>query len=387
MNSVFTIPKIKNELYFGIFILILKVYGQASSILPFYNDTLDTVLSVIGVSCLMIHCFKKRHYKKVEIYIYLFFALLALFSAIQVKNYNIFITVVTCLAIRGENTNDIINFIFKYSSFLFIVHFIYALIRIPFTGDTYLKIINGVNRYDMGFGHPNRFSILLFNLLLMWIWVHFSTINYKEISFIFLISLINYFITMTRTNEIALVFLLILLIIYKKYPKKMSIYLKQVSMIIVPFFALCSIIFVILYQKGNSIAVMFDKILSGRIRLGSYAYEHFGFSLFGNNLSNFKIQYDSVYKLNYFTFDNIYTDILMQQGVIWFVIISILFFLLAKKKNDAINFAIIAWGIYGVTEVHGLNVYMLFTILLVNELFRKNDKVKEKDYHKGELIE
>ncbi len=379
MSKIFALPKIKNELYFGIFVLILKVYGEASSILPFYNDTIDTLLAVIGVGCLAFHCVKIRYYKKKELFIYVFFSVLALSSTILVGSYNIFITVVTCLAIRKEKTSDIVNFIFKYESLFFVLHLLYALLRIPLLGDTYLNIIDGVVRYDMGFGHPNRFSILLFNLLLMWIWLHFSKIKYSEIVIIFIISLINYSITKTRTNEIAIVLLLVILIFYKWFPQKVSSILKWSAMTIVPILSICSMALVILYQRGgNVIVVLLDEILSARIRLGAYAYDHYGLSLLGENLSNIKIQYDVIYRLQYLTFDNIYTDILMRQGAIWLFILVILFFLLAKRKNDSINFAIVAWGIYGITEVHGLNVYMLFTILLINELFEKRQDNRRK---------
>lgn len=56
--------------------------------------------------------------------------------------------------------------------------------------------------------------------------------------------------------------------------------------------------------------------------------------------------YDAVYGLNAFTFDNIYTDILMRQGAIWLLVIAVLFYRLARKRNDSFNFAIVAWGIY-----------------------------------------
>ena len=192
MNKKFSLPKIKNELYLGIFILMLKVYGEASSILSFYNDTLDTILATVGIACLAFHCLKIRYYTKREFFIYVCFTILALASTILVGNYDIFITVMTCLAIRGEKTVDVVEFIFKYASLFFGVHLLYALLRIPLAGDTYSQIISGVVRYNMGFGHPNRFSILLFNLLLMWIWIHFSTITYTEIIMIGIISLINY---------------------------------------------------------------------------------------------------------------------------------------------------------------------------------------------------
>ena len=51
MNKKFALPKIKNELYLGILILMLKVYGEASSILPFYNDNFDTMLAMLGIAC------------------------------------------------------------------------------------------------------------------------------------------------------------------------------------------------------------------------------------------------------------------------------------------------------------------------------------------------
>ena len=64
MNKKFALPKIKNELYLGILILMLKVYGEASSILPFYNDNFDTMLAMLGIACLFSHCLRMRYYRK-----------------------------------------------------------------------------------------------------------------------------------------------------------------------------------------------------------------------------------------------------------------------------------------------------------------------------------
>lgn len=372
------LPKISNFLYLGIFILILKTYGAASSIIPFYNELLDTCLSLFGCLCLVLHCILKRYYDIKIFFIYIVVGCLALYSVVVVDNYNILITVVTCFAIRGEKTSDVIEFVFKWEVILFLLHLTYALLRIPLTGENYLQIISGVSRYDMGFGHPNRFSILVFNLLIMWIWLNFSTIKFKNIIVIFLISIVNYMITRTRTNEVAITMLLVILFCWKINSKTMSSWLKNVAMLIVPILELCSVGVVILYSHGtNAVLDMLDIILSGRIRLGAYAYEHYGITFLGQQILSSKVTYDSVYRLNYFTFDNIYTDITMQQGLIWVIILAVLFFLIAIKRNDANNFAIIAWGVYGITEVHGLNVYMLFVVLLVNELFFKKSSISK----------
>ena len=76
----------------------------------------------------------------------------------------------------------------------------------------------------------------------------------------------------------------------------------------------------------------------------------------------------------------------MQQGIIWLVTIILLFYKLNQLNNDKINFAIIAWAIYGITEVHGLNVYMLFPILLVSELFDKKQNIEKYVINKSNKL-
>ncbi len=374
-NKIIKMPKIHNMLYMGLLIMIIKVYANASSIL-IYNDNVDTLLSVVGIGCLALHCLTKKYNIK-TIIIYTIFVLLGLISIIKMGNYNIFITVVTCLAIREEPINKIINFIFKYECLFFVTHLIYALLRMVIINDSYAQVIDGVVRYDMGFGHPNRFSILLFNLLIMWIWLNFDRLQMLNIIIILAISLVSYMVTKTRTNEIALLIMLGLLSLYIYIPRALSRLFKIVSKYIVVILAGISMVASILYVNGGELFKVIDVIFSGRIRLGAYAYKNFGLTLLGRNLSNVVVKYDDIFRLNQFTFDNIYTDLCMQQGIIWLVTIILLFYKLNQLNNDKINFAIIAWAIYGITEVHGLNVYMLFPILLVSELFDKKQNIEK----------
>ena len=170
-------------------------------------------------------------------------------------------------------------------------------------------------------------------------------------------------VTKTRTNEIALLIMLGLLSLYIYIPRALSRLFKIVSKYIVVILAGISMAASILYVNGGELFKVIDVIFSGRIRLGAYAYKNFGLTLLGRNLSNVVVKYDDIFRLKQFTFDNIYTDLCMQQGIIWLVTIILLFYKLNQLNNDKINFAIIAWAIYGITEVHGLNVYMLFPIL------------------------
>ena len=104
IRKIRKLPKI-NNFYILVFYFILKVYGSASSILPFYNDIIDTCLSLLGSCCMVIHCIQKRFYNTRTFLIYVFVACLSVYSIVVIGNYNIFITVITCFAIRGEKNS------------------------------------------------------------------------------------------------------------------------------------------------------------------------------------------------------------------------------------------------------------------------------------------
>ena len=117
-----------------------------------------------------------------------------------------------------------------------------------------------------------------------------------------------------------------------------------------------------------------DTFMTGRLKLGAYAYEHYGFTLLGQVVEKgTKFGYDALWNMSRFTtFDNLYTKLMINNGIIWLVIIAVSFWRLAKLKNNILSCMIIVWAVYAITEGHGLNGYLCFPIFFIALIIDKN---------------
>lgn len=365
-----TLPKIKNILHMGMLLMIIKVSFSLSEILP-YSESIDSVLSFASAGCFIAYILQKRWSIKTLI-IYGMISLLALYSSTRANNYEIFITVLTCLAIRGEDIDKIFTFLFKYETLFFSLHTLYAVIRRVFLNESLKTVIMGVTRYHFGMGHPNRFSMYLFNLIILWVFLNFKRLKNSHIIAISLIGIVSYVFTRTRTNLLEMIIMIFLMFAWINVPAKKILkkVIKAISMYITPVLAAATMLCVKYYTRGNEVIDKIDIFLSSRIRLGAYAFQKYGLTLLGQPIKfNVKFEYDPTWRLSSFTFDNTYTFLCILQGIIWLVLLIMLFYVLSKHGSTRIHFAVIAWTLYGVTEVHGLNCYMCFPILLVVLLF------------------
>ena len=131
--------------------------------------------------------------------------------------------------------------------------------------------------------------------------------------------------------------------------------------------------FSIIYKSGNVLALSLDVFLSSRIRLGGYAYEHIGITWFGQPTVK-NVQWDSFWGLTGHAYDCAYTLLAMEYGIIWLILICYCFYKLSKRNDVKICIFIITWSLYAVSEVHPLNGYILFPILLISQLLPHGGK-------------
>lgn len=372
---VFKTQKKQNILQIGIFVMCLKTAFRQSAIIP-YTSEMDNVLTIVAVVCLCEAILHKKYTIKM-LTLYCAITLISLFSVVQTKNYGFLITIIVCLAIRGVNIDKILASIFKYQIFFLVLHTSMAIVLSGFRDVKMTMVISGVKRYCFGFTHPNFFSIYLFNLLILWTWLNYEKLRFKHIINIMLIAVVSLYFTKTRTSFITTIIFCVLILISKsKYLyKKMLI---VIAKYIIPICAISTIGCVKLYMLGNKIVVFINELLSNRIKLGAYGYLKFGYSFWGQDIKTYDIVWDSQWRLNSFTFDNLYIFLSINQGIIWIVILSAMFYLLARKQNLKISVFIIIWAIYGIAEVHGLNGFICFPIFLITLLLEKKHIGKEE---------
>lgn len=366
------LPTPKSSLYVGLLLMLIKVIFSASAILP-YSDFLDDILSYCAAGILAIYIILKKYSSK-TLFVYALITGIALYSTMITKQYGFLITVIACLALRDENITKAINFIYKWELLLIIIHSAYAVFLSGISNYALYGGYYGRIRFHFGFSHPNVFSIYLFNLIIMWIYLNYDKIKMKNIIIIFLISFILQLLTDTRTSFIDIIIVLLIVVIVKKWPNNKII--KQLAMWITPTLSILVLIACKFYLTGNQLLLLLDSIFSARIRLGAYAYTNYGLTLLGQNMENINIEWDSNWRLSGFTFDCTFSYLMMNQGVIWLIIIIIGFYLLAKKGDDKIAIMVVAWGLYALTEVHGINGFRCFPILLLSILLRPENRTK-----------
>lgn len=373
---VLKIKKNYTILQIGILIMCFKTAFRHSAIIP-YTDFVDNILTLIAVLCLCTAILRKRYTVKI-LCLYGCITLLSLLSVMQTKNYGFLITIIVCLAMREENLNEFLASVFKYESFFLIVHTGLAILLALFGSTSLYMNISGSRRYCFGFKHPNFFSVYFFNLLILWTWINYDRVKLKQILMMFAVASVMMVLTRTRTSFITTtVFCILLMIAKSNSPYKK--YLTPIAEFIVPLSAVFTLVCAKLYLMGNSIVALLDLLLSKRIMLNAYSISTYGFSFFGQKIDTYNVDWNSGWHLTQFTFDNLYAFLAVHQGFVWIVILSVLFYLLAKKKNLKINIFIISWALYGITETQGVNGFVCFPIFLIVLLFSQNKMTIQGD--------
>lgn len=356
----------RRPLYWGLLLLFLKSSVSYSAVVP-YSDLADNIISMSGLALLVAEILMK-HYSWRRLGVYAIVGVLSLINVSRTGHFVIFWTVIICMAICDEDIDKIAVFMYKFERVFLILHTVFAICMSLFAGYPLFSNIYGVYRLNLGFAHPNLLSVSLFCAIILWAWLNFDRITYNHILGIACISLVSYVLTKTRTALLVQFVFLFMLVCYKTRIQSTKL-LTWSAAVSVPIMGGVFLLLVGGYFSGNRLSYIADELLSGRIRLGAYAYELYGLTLFGENFNNLSIVWDAFWGLSgSHTFDCAYTYLFSNQGLIWFLVIVIAFVNLAKRNNVKINIMLIVWSLYGSTEVHVLDGAKFFPVLLISLL-------------------
>lgn len=376
MGERLTLPKPKTYAQYGIIILVLKVfllYTTFGKMVPYA----DSILSFVAVVYLGLSILNKGYTTR-TLFIYFIISLIGLYSSYCVGNVMLFVTILTILAISGEKR--VVLFIYKYEVLFFVLLTLLSIV----TGNTKRYIEGSTSLgFDFGFSHPNVAAAMLFNMMIMWIWLSYNKLKLSTYVKLIMFSIAVYFCTGARTLLIVGLFTVFLVMLSKSERKWMQTGFAIIAGAVVPILTLFFMYTTVNYQSGSNAIKVVDTLLTGRLKLGAYAYEHYGFTFLGQVVekgTNFG--YDALWNMSKFsTFDNLYTKLMINNGLIWLVIIIVAFFCLARLKNNIVNCMIVVWAIYAITEGRGLNGYLCFPILLIALIIDKNrDDLEISDF-------
>ena len=358
----------------GLILMIIKVCSSYSSIIE-VSDTVDMAISMVACLFFAGSIIQKQYTTKTWL-TFLGVMVFALFTSLQTGNLMVFIAVLTCLAMCGEDFDNTVRFLLFWEGLYVLVTAVISGI-LHICGISMLTLVGKEWQYNFGFSHPNVFACIATNLVAMYLYLHFSNIGFWQVIGISVGTVIIYLLTGCRTAVIVVIFLLFFVLVFR-YDAEKSILMRFGAAIVVPALSCFFYVAVRIYTSGNKVIQFLDSALSKRIKLGAYGYTHYGISFWGQDLGDMTVKWDPYWKLTAFTFDNVYTYLLMTQ-LFWLFVLCVLWFKVALRADTKRCVFIFSWALYGVSEIHVINPYLFFVILLVTELFDEA-KYRKRNY-------
>ena len=362
---------VPNSLFrIGLLFMILKVFLSLSHIIEM-PYSLDMILSVVA-SCFLIASVLQKRFPLKTLLVFALFTGVGLVTSVRTGNMMMFIAIITCLSVCGEDLDEAIRFLLYAEGLLVIIIALVSVIM-HIMGYSMMIRVSGVMQYGFGFSHPNVFACIVTNLFAMYLWLHFDTARFHNFFLMLLTEFVVFLITDSRTGLLVTLFLVLIVALCRV--EKLHKIVQVSAMYALPvltafFYTLCK-----LFAAGYTLIQLLDMGLSGRIRLSAYAMERFGVSMLGQNITGVQVKWDEFWRVSGIAFDNVYTYLLVTQ-FIWLIVVAILFFILAKKGNVKRCVFILAWAFYGISEIHVINPFLFFTILIVTFLFKREEEMQ-----------
>ena len=375
LSEYFKFGKLK-LVYVGLFLANIKQFCSKSHIIP-YTEMIDDVLSVLILGIFLLVILKQTFTYK-QLIVYGIISVLTIYSAFVSGYMIIAITVLTILAIRQENVDDIAVFLFKCKSFFLGLNTIVVLL---FWGVGIAEIstiyeAGTRERIHFGYGMPAHFANYILDLIVLWLWLKHKKAKTRDYILLSMVSIVTYLCTDSRV-----IFVVSLMLILGSFGiKKTKIFNRLLSMVtklIIPLVTGVMFLIIYLFAKGSSIAYAIDAMLNTRIRLNGYRLEQYGLTLFGQYCANVSEGYNPVWMTKGGAYDNTYMWLCINMGAIWLIILGVCFYKLSKMRRPLLNLLLIVWALAAVVDTDFLNGMSTFIILLMTLVLDKNKIINE----------
>lgn len=359
--------------YLFIFIYVLND-ALGNSVIPQYNnssfhDILLYLSIILAFGCLLQLDFKDKENFKSTIFIVIGF-----FCYLFGNRTAFLLSIAASVLGNTSNINILLRMIFieKLAVFLFIV--LLSLIGIlPGREALYLNVNESVKTVTLGYSHANTFSATVGILMMLYVSIQSKKMTNIQLTSLFIISLLTYFITKCRIGFALMLLLIILFVIPYNKILNFNYRLKKVKKYIIFLFIIFvtlnfSLIILKVFFPDNSILLAIDHyIFHGRIGLAAEYMKIYPVTLFGDVLDLTKISNT----LWYTALDNGYIINLLYYGVIGLLVYLYIFqksFLnILSSQNKTLIIVSICFMIWTIYEGMMITASSNFVLLLYSK--------------------
>lgn len=222
------------------------------------------LLSMVGIVLLIFgFFFQYRFCTKKEFLAYCIFLILAIVTAIYNKNFAFIKLVLFAGSIRCVDMKSIAKFDLKLRAILIFLVYVMSLIGLATDNVFYY---NGFARHSLGFTNPNALGVAVYILVCDIIFVVGNEIKIKHVIIITLIAGWLYSVARCRTSVFAILLLVLLIILYKLFPRIYKTKIMKILFIIAPF-ALSFLTYIGVKGLINNhpVALALDQLMTTRL--------------------------------------------------------------------------------------------------------------------------
>ncbi len=353
--------------------LTIKVMCSVSLLVP-WNSLIDNLIIIMAIFVLMLKMFKTKM-KLGRFLVISFVGLLTIYTCVRIKQYDLLISLIAIYLLMNEDIEVYIALIYRIQMPMIAVHVLLsAFLSLVGFSDQFWIFTGDRLRFNGGFLHPNVLATYISSCMLMYIWKYFGKITRNRFAGLAFVIVFSYAISRSRTNFLINALLLLLAILGQERKKFLDKVLNKTLKFAFPVLSIVVYYLQTHYLTWNRWILLIDRILTGRIRYAAYAFQRSGITLFPRFLDYAQsgiVEWTPVWNLNTFTFDNVYSFLWMQVGVIWIVVVSVVIWIFVKRIDYKCKLFVLIWIVFAMTEVHGFNCFKFFPIMLLSLLFKE----------------
>lgn len=360
------ISKYKNIIfYIAFFLLLFKICYSTSDIFT-VPDIMSKIFTVMIVLLFTIKIFAEKYNNKEKIMI-IAIGIITMYTSYITKDYNVFLTFLLMTSLKSINLRDILKKIIIFFTIMLLVHIIvYTLMLIFDSPNIELYYTSdGEERYNLGLGHPNYASLIMFIVYMAFVYLNYNKKNLalEYIIGIIIIIIIN-FTTKSRTTMISIPIFMFLIYISRSGKNIFKNMIKICAKYIFIIFSIGIIIFLTSNSKYTKNDQKLDQIVSGRIWNMKKGFREDGISYLGHYIDR---------KDDRIILDNVYAKIIINYGIVYLFILSYLLVSNSKKMTDKDNAIMIIFCIVGMTEYLIVNTCISVPLIILGDcIFNRN---------------
>lgn len=349
-------------------LMAVKTLLPYSTVLPF-SILVDNLLLVAALACFGLVLLLQNLSLK-EFVLSLMVGMVSVVTCLIIDDFSILITAMTVFALRKFDIKRFVKVIFWVQLSFCLFHVVWSACQaFMISLEPYMLVSGDRRRFTFGFVHSNMFAVLTLSLIMMYVWLYPSRQYRLQLLGAGITVVAVYLVINTRTFLIAgLLSIGMLLWVHVKNPRDI---LRAAVRWVIPVLTGGMLVLMLLFNTGSGIAVLANKILNSRVHLGSYALKELGLSLLGQNVPFYDYIDPAASGLNTFTFDNVYSYLLVQGGIVWLVLLWLAYYRMSRRASSVNCVMLLLWAVYGLCENVILNGYFLFPIFLTAAVLRR----------------